>query len=53
MQKWIAWVDKLKKDDRYVSGEPLLPQGKIVKGTKKVITDVPLRKAKNWFQGSL
>ena len=27
MTKWMAWVDKLNKEGKYVSGEPLLPGG--------------------------
>ena len=27
MGKWMAWVEKLSKDGRYASGEPLLPGG--------------------------
>lgn len=25
MAKWMAWIDKLAKADKYVAGEPLLP----------------------------
>ena len=35
MGKWMAWVERLNKEGRYVSGEPLLPGGKLVTGSKK------------------
>lgn len=41
MQKWFAWVEKLKKEGRYVSGEPLEPTGKFISGPKKIVTDGP------------
>jgi len=46
MGKWMAWVDKLAKSEQYVSGEPLLPGGKIVsgKGGKSVTDAVAISK---------
>jgi hypothetical protein len=49
MQKWFAWIEKLQ--DRYISGEPLLPTGKIVKGTNKVVTDGPFTESKELVSG--
>jgi hypothetical protein len=51
MQKWFAWIEKLSKEDRYVSGEPLLPAGKIIKGSKKVVTDGPFTESKELVSG--
>ena len=51
MQKWLAWVDKLTKSDRYVSGEPLLPGGKTIGGTKKTVTDGPFAESKEVIGG--
>ena len=51
MQKWFAWIEKLQKDDRYISGEPLLPSGKIVKGSQKVVTDGPFTESKELVSG--
>ena len=51
MQKWFTWVDKLKKEGRYEGGEPLLPSGKIVKGTKKIVTDGPFTESKELISG--
>jgi hypothetical protein len=51
MQKWFAWIEKLKKENRYISGEPLTPQGKIVKGKNKVVTDGPFTESKELVSG--
>lgn len=51
MQKWFAWIEKLKKENRYLSGEPLTPQGKIVKGKNKVVTDGPFTESKELVSG--
>ena len=52
MAKWIAWVEKLKTKGRYVSGEPLLPGGKLVSGTnEKSVTDGPYTEGKEVVGG--
>jgi hypothetical protein len=51
MGKWMAWVDKLAKSERYVSGEPLLPGGKLVKGNGKSVTDGPYTEGKEVVGG--
>ena len=51
MQKWLAWVDKLSKQGKYVSGEPLLPGGKTIAGPKMAITDGPFIEGKEVIGG--
>lgn len=51
MQKWFGWVEKLRAQDRYVSGEPLLPTGKTLKGKNKVLTDGPFVESKELVSG--
>ncbi|HEY4656008.1 MAG TPA: YciI family protein [Cyclobacteriaceae bacterium] len=51
MQKWFAWVEKLTKQGRYVAGEPLLPGGKTVSGSKKAVTDGPFTESKEIIGG--
>lgn len=52
MAKWIAWVEKLKNQGQYLSGEPLLPGGKLVSGAKgKNITDGPYTEGKEVVAG--
>jgi len=52
MGKWMAWIDKLAKDGRYVSGEPLVPGGKLVTGTNgNSVTDGPYTEGKEVVGG--
>ena len=51
MGKWMAWIDKLAKAGKYVSGEPLLPGGKLIKGSAKGITDGPYTEGKEIVGG--
>jgi hypothetical protein len=51
MGKWMAWVESLNKEGRYVSGEPLLPGGKLVAGTSKTVTDGPFTEGKEVVGG--
>ncbi|MEQ8880547.1 MAG: YciI family protein [Cyclobacteriaceae bacterium] len=42
MGQWYAWIEKLNKTKQYLSGEPLMPGGKDVKGPNgKTVTDGP------------
>ena len=50
MDKWMAWVDNLNKDGKYVSGEALLPGGKLVT-SKTAITDGPYTEGKELVAG--
>lgn len=51
MQKWFAWVEKLQQQQRYVSGEALLPGGKKIAGPKKTVTDGPYTEGKEVIGG--
>jgi hypothetical protein len=51
MSKWMAWIDKLNKDGRYVAGEPLLPGGKKITGSHKNVTDGPYTEGKEIVGG--
>lgn len=51
MQKWFAWVEKLSQEKKYVAGEALLPGGKTIKGSKKVVTDGPYAEGKEVVGG--
>lgn len=50
MGKWMAWVEKLHKEGKYVSGEALLPGGKLVTG-KTSVTDGPYTEGKELVGG--
>jgi hypothetical protein len=52
MGKWIAWVEKLKKSGHYVSGEPLIPGGKLISGPgEKTVMDGPYTEGKEVVGG--
>jgi hypothetical protein len=52
MGKWFAWIEKLSKTNQYVSGEPLLPGGKLVSGPGgKTVTDGPYTEGKEVVGG--
>lgn len=52
MGKWMAWIDKLNKTGQYVSGEPLLPGGKLVSGRNgHSVTDGPYTEGKEVVGG--
>lgn len=50
MGKWVAWVEKLHKEGKYISGEPLLPGGKLV-SSKTAVTDGPYTEGKEVIAG--
>jgi hypothetical protein len=50
MGKWMAWVEKLHKEGRYIAGEALLPGGKLVTG-KTSVTDGPYTEGKELVGG--
>ena len=51
MGKWMAWIDQLAKDGKYVSGEALLPGGKFIKGSVSKATDGPYTEGKELVGG--
>jgi hypothetical protein len=50
MGQWMAWVDTLQKGGKYVSGEALLPGGKLVK-SQSAVTDGPYTEGKEVVGG--
>jgi len=53
MQAWMKWMESLGQKGILVGGEPLLPTGKQVNGSKKVVTDGPFVEAKELVGGYL
>jgi hypothetical protein len=50
MQKWMGWVDDLKKKGIYLAGEALLPTGKTLR-KGNVVTDGPFAESKEIIGG--
>jgi hypothetical protein len=53
MQKWQVWMKELSQKGQFKSGDPLEASGKVLKGTKKVVTDGPFAEAKDLVGGYL
>ena len=51
MQQWFAWVEQLRKEGKYVAGEPLHEGGRKVTGSAKIVTDGPFTEAKDIIGG--
>lgn len=51
MQKWMAWVDDLRKKDLYVEGRPLHAPIKRLKSAEDVPTDGPFAESKELVGG--
>ena len=53
MQKWGAWMEGLSKAGTFKGGEPLEEGGKVVTGTRKLVTDGPFPESKEVVGGYL
>jgi hypothetical protein len=51
MQRWNAWMTGLAESGNLGTGQPLLPEGKVVKGPSKKITDGPYVEGKDIVGG--
>lgn len=51
MQKWQNWMKELGQKGHFKAGEPLDKSGKVVKGSRKAITDGPFAEAKDLVGG--
>ena len=51
MMKWKTWIDEIAANGKYVAGQPLQPQGKVVAGKQKKITDGPFAEGKEIVGG--
>jgi hypothetical protein len=53
MQKWMQWMSKLNEQEKFAGAQPLINTGKVITGTKKVITDGPFMEGKEMVGGYL
>lgn len=51
IEKHIKWVEELVKNGNFKGGNPLMPVGKHVKGTTKLVTDGPFIETKEGVSG--
>ncbi|NOT74006.1 MAG: hypothetical protein HOP08_03690 [Cyclobacteriaceae bacterium] len=53
MQKWNTWMGDLAQKGKLVGGQPLFPQGKVVKAITNKVTDGPFIEGKDIVGGYL
>jgi hypothetical protein len=53
MQKWMTWIEQLSKAGTFKAGEPLEPEGRVIRGEKQVVTDGPYAESKDLVGGYL
>ncbi|MDX2128882.1 MAG: YciI family protein [Chloroherpetonaceae bacterium] len=53
LEEWGKWMGKLAAEGKLLGGEPLLPFGKVIRGTIKKITDGPFMESKEIVGGYL
>lgn len=53
MSRWMEWMGGLQKEETLLGGQPLVPEGKQVQGTNKVVTDGPFTEGKEYVGGYL
>jgi hypothetical protein len=51
MQKWLTWMGGLQEQGKMLGAQPLDAGGKVVTGTKKVVTDGPYMEGKELIGG--
>ena len=49
--RWMAWFNGLKENGQAVAGNPLEPQGKVVSGKNRVVSDGPFAESKEAVGG--
>ncbi len=53
LAKWGAWMGAIAESGKMVGGEPLLPNGKVLRGASKKLTDGPFIESKEIVGGYL
>jgi hypothetical protein len=53
MMKWKVWMEKLGKEGKFISSQPLEKDGNVINGSKKMVTDGPFTEGKEIVAGYL
>jgi|WetSurMetagenome_2_1015567.scaffolds.fasta_scaffold03284_6 hypothetical protein len=53
MMKWKTWMESLGKQGKFIAGQPLSPEGSVITGTRRVVTDGPFVEGKEIVGGYL
>lgn len=51
VDSWMSWFSRLKDEGKAVAGSPLEPEGKMVSGTNRIISDGPFVESKETIGG--
>ncbi|HTY57918.1 MAG TPA: YciI family protein [Bacteroidota bacterium] len=51
--KWKAWMEALGKQGKFLGGQPLSGEARVISGSKKVVTDGPYVEGKEIIGGYL
>lgn len=53
MEDWKKWLEQLVREDRFISGNPLVDENSVISGEKKLIIDGPFIESKELIVGYL
>lgn len=53
MQKWMQWMGGLKERGKLIGAQPLVTTGRVVTGTRKIVSDGPYMEGKEIVGGYL
>lgn len=53
MQQWMKWMGELNQKGKFSGAQPLINTGKVITGTKKVVSDGPFMEGKEMVGGYL
>jgi len=53
MDRWMTWMGELAQKKQFVSAQPLTDTGKMISGTKKIVSDGPYLEGKEFVGGYL
>jgi|SRR5450432_182270 hypothetical protein len=53
MQRWMVWMEGLNAQGKFGGAQPLKNDGKVIKGTNKIVIDGPFMEGKEMVGGYL
>lgn len=53
MQQWMEWMSALHEQGKFAGAQPLKPEGKVVRGCNKLVTDGPFMEGNEIVSGYL
>ena len=53
MEKWMQWMGRLNHEGKFAGAQPLINTGKVITGTKKIVSYGPFMEGKEMVGGYL